>query len=196
MSKKLVFVEISMVDKRPAQRCSYCHDDLANDPQVTCFKCKTMMHEACGDELGSCPTCHDGRDASSTPLEEPALIIDTLAPERRQWLHAEKPTFWAYDGEGKPVRPKKIPMVLGPFQKFMIPDIKRMDDPVTRELPDVDPNMFALPVENHEEVEKPVMSRGEHMALYSYSDPYAVFMALVLILLFAYLIVGTFLNHF
>jgi hypothetical protein len=50
---------------QPRQRCPYCRDAIASadpTPVASCGGCATVLHEACWEELGRCPTRGCGRD--------------------------------------------------------------------------------------------------------------------------------------
>lgn len=50
---------------QPRQRCPYCRDAIAGAepaPVASCAGCETVLHEACWEELGRCPTRGCGRE--------------------------------------------------------------------------------------------------------------------------------------
>jgi hypothetical protein len=61
-------LEIDPPEASDQPRCAYCHDDL-DQKTVTCQACRTILHQDCAKELGSCPTlkCPGKFQLSSTP---------------------------------------------------------------------------------------------------------------------------------
>ena len=57
LSPEVAF-ERALAVHRPTgrERCAYCHDDAASEDARTCPRCRAILHEVCGEELGRCST--------------------------------------------------------------------------------------------------------------------------------------------
>jgi len=62
-----------VVERRPAQTCVYCHDELAGEAAALgCQGCGSTYHPACFAELGRCAAlgCGPSHPAKAAPLKE------------------------------------------------------------------------------------------------------------------------------